>query len=410
MRRTCFPSLLRRFLTMVALVIALMSTVWAQPKFKILATVPGGLFSGLTFDAKGNLYGVTGGGGSDNQGTIFELRPSAHGWNLTTLHSFDGSNGGSPNGGLIFDAAGNFYGTSLGGSGFEDGGLVFEMIRKANGWTFNVLYDFCLQYHCPDGGGPDSGVILDASGNLYGTTGGGGEYDGGTVFELTRGSDGWGHDLLYSFCSESYCRDGQGPIAGLIRHKAGNFYGTTFGGGSYGGGSVFVLQREVGGAWVERVLYSFCSAGFPRCKDGMRPYAGVVIAGSGDLYGTTEQGGGNTCGETTCGTIFKLTPTRSGGWKHTVLYAFPVPSEGSFPTGGVIVDRAGNLYGATVGGGTGGFGVVYKLARQVSGKWKYTVLHEFDGSDGGQPLGGLIFDKKGNLYGTAYNVVFEITP
>jgi uncharacterized repeat protein (TIGR03803 family) len=414
MQRTEFPSFVRQSLTILALTATLIAPAWAQPKFKILATAPGGLFSGLTFDAKGNLYGVTGAGGDDNQGTIFELTPGAHGWALHTLHSFDGQHGGSPNGGLIFDAAGNFYGTALGGPGLQDGGLVYEMMRKANGWTFDVLYDFCLQYHCPDGGTPQSGVILDASGNLYGTTPGGGEYGGGTVFELTSGSDGWGEDLLYSFCSKAYCRDGQAPIAGVIADDAGNFYGTTFRGGAYGGGSVFRLKRAAGGAWSERVLYSFCLAGFPLCKDGQRAYAGVVFDGAGNLYGTTEQGGGNTCGETSCGTVYKLTPTRSGGWRHTVLYAFPNPADGSFPTGGVVVDKAGNLYGATVAGGiggcSGGCGVAYKLARSASGKWTYTVLHKFDGSDGAQPLGGLIFDGKGNLYGTAYSVVFEITP
>ncbi len=264
------------------------------------------------------------------------------------------------------------------------------------------------------GAGPDSGVILDASGNLYGTTGGGGEYDGGTVFELTPGSGVWGENLLYSFCSEASCRDGQTPIAGVIRDKAGNFYGTTFVGGAYGGGTVFKLRRAADGLWKERVLYSFCAAGFPQCKDGVRPYAGVVFDGLGNLYGTTGQGGGNTCGETTCGTIFELVPSPSGGWKHKVLYAFPNPGTGSFPTGGVIIDKAGNLYGATVAGGiggcSGGCGVAYKLAPLADGKWKYTVLHKFDGSDGGQPLGGLVFDGKGDLYGTAYDVVYEITP
>jgi uncharacterized repeat protein (TIGR03803 family) len=401
-------------LTLIAMTLILANGVWAQPKFKILHAVPGGLFGGLTLDAKGNLYGVTGAGGDDNQGTIFELTPGAHGWTLHTLHSFDGQNGGSPNGGLIFDAGGNFYGTALGGPGLQDGGVVYEMMRKTDGWTFNVLYDFCLQYHCPDGGGPQSGVVLDNAGNLYGSTGGGGEYGGGTVFELTPDSGGWEESLLYSFCSKPYCADGQTPIAGLIFDQAGGLYGTTFRGGAYGEGSVFRLKRAPGGAWDERVLYSFCSAGFPLCKDGQRAYAGVVFDGSGDIYGTTEQGGGNTCGETTCGTVYKLTPTRSGGWRHTVLYAFPNPADGSFPTGGVVIDKAGNLYGATVAGGiggcSGGCGVAYKLSPSTGAKWTYNVLHKFDGADGAQPLGGFIFDGKGNLYGTAYSVVFKITP
>ncbi len=409
MLRKRFPSLLFQSLAGLMLTATLITTIWAQPKFKILHTVPGGLFSGLTFDAKGNLYGVTGGGGVHKHGTIFELTPGAHGWNLNTLHTFDGYHGGTPNGGLIFDAAGNFYGTALGGPGLQDGGVVYEMTRKASGWTFNVLYDFCLQYHCPDGGTPQSGVILDASGNLYGTTAGGGEYGYGIVFELTSVSGGWNETILHSF---NYA-DGGSPYAAVIFDKTGDLYGTTFSGGAYGGGSVFTLKPASGGGWNEHVLYSFCPGGFP-CKDGVGPYAGVSLDRSGNLYGTTTQGGGNTCGETHCGTIFKLTRTQNGGWKHTVLYAFPNAGNGSFPTGGVIIDKTGNLYGATVAGGiggcSGGCGVAYKLAPSASGKWTYTVLHSFDGADGAQPLGGLIFDGKGNLYGTAYSVVFEITP
>jgi uncharacterized repeat protein (TIGR03803 family) len=409
MRRTQLSSLLSTFLTLLALAVFLVSRAWAQPKFKILHTVPGGLFTGLTFDEKGNLYGGTGGGGDHNQGTIFELTPGAHGWTLTTLHSFDGSDGGTPNGGLIFDSAGDMYGTAHGGGTGYGGGTAFEMTPGASGgWTFNVLYNFCLQYHCPDGGDP-SALIMDRLDNLYGTALAGGSYGDGIVFELTSGSGGWGETTLHSFNGA----DGYFPYAALIFDKAGNLYGTTFAGGAYGYGSAYRLKRTSGGAWEERVLYSFCSSGFP-CKDGLRAYAGVVFDGSGNLYGTTEQGGGNTCGETHCGTVFKLTPTRSGHWKHTVLYDFPNPGNGSFPTGGVVIDKAGNLYGATVAGGiggcSGGCGVAYKLVPGAGGKWKYTVLHKFDGSDGAQPLGGLILDGKGNLYGTAYSVVFEITP
>jgi uncharacterized repeat protein (TIGR03803 family) len=400
---------LRRSSTILALAVLLMPTAWAKPKFKILHGVPGGLFTGLTFDAKGNLYGGTGGGGDHNDGTIFELTPGADGWTLTTLHSFSGEDGVTPNGGLIFDAAGNLYGTTPeGGAGF-DGGVVFEMSPSLDGWSLHVLYNFCPVYHCPDGSNPHDGVILDRQGNIYGTATAGGSVDEGVAFELTDYSARRNENTLISFDSTS----GIKPIAGLISDQVGNLYGTTIRGGEYGGGTVFELAR-VGESWKERVLYSFCAAGFPSCKDGFGPYAGVVFDASGNLYGTTGQGGGNQCSETTCGTIFKLARIKGGKWKHTVLYAFPTPEDGSFPTGGVVVDKAGNLYGATVAGGiggcSGGCGVAYKLAPVADGKWKYTVLHKFDGSDGGQPLGGLIFDGKGNLYGTAYNVVFEITP
>jgi uncharacterized repeat protein (TIGR03803 family) len=343
MRRTCFPSLLRQSLTMVALAIALMSTAWAQPKFKILATVPGGLFTGLSFDAKGNLYGGTGGGGDHNDGTIFQLTPGAHGWTLTTLHSFDGQDGGTPNGGLIFDATGNLYGTaSTGGTG---GGTAFEMTPGSNGWAFKVLYDFCLQYHCPDGSHP-SALIMDGLGNLYGTATGGGSYDDGIVLRLAGASGNCRETILHSFNGS----DGSYPYDALVFDKVGNSYGTTSRGGSYGEGAVFKLKR-VSGGWKQQVLYSFCSAGFP-CDDGLDAYDGLTFDDSGNLYGTTNQGGSNTCGETHCGTVFKLTPTRAGHWKHTVLYDFPEPENGSNPTSGVIFGKSGNLYG-TAGGGSG---------------------------------------------------------
>jgi uncharacterized repeat protein (TIGR03803 family) len=409
MRRTLFPFFLRQFLTILALAVVLTSTGWAKPKFKILHGVPGGLFGGLTFDSKGNLYGGTSGGGDHNKGTIFQLKPGAHGWTLTTLHSFDGYDGGSPNGGLIFDSAGNLYGTSPSGGAYN-GGNVFEMTPGSGGWTLKDLYDFCHVFHCPDGTGSEAGVIFGSSGVLYGTTSAGGVHSQGTMFKLMPSSGIWNEVVLHNFKDT----DGSSPIATMTVGKDGDFYGTTFYGGAHGGGTVYRLGQAPNSSWKEQLLYNFCSAGFPSCKDGLRPYAGVVFDGSGNLYGTTTQGGGNACGETTCGTIFKLTPLGHGRWKHTVLYDFPNPGNGSFPTGGVIVDKAGSLYGATVAGGIGrcpgGCGVIYKLVPGTDGKWKYTVLHSFHGADGFQPLGGLTLDRRGNLYGTAYSVVFTIAP
>jgi len=207
MRPTRFRCLLGQSAILV-LAIILVSTAWTQPKFKILQTVPGGLFGGLTFDAEGNLYGVTG-GGDDNQGTIFELTPGAHGWTLHTLHSFDGQDGGSPNGGLIFDATGNFYGTALGGPSSQGGGVAYEMVLGSGGWDFTVLYDFCLQYHCPDGGGPGP-LTMDGAGRLFGVAGGG-THDEGVVFELvpTAGGSDWSEQVLYDFQGT---KSGFGPL------------------------------------------------------------------------------------------------------------------------------------------------------------------------------------------------------
>jgi len=384
---------------------------WAKPKYKVLALIPGGLWSGLTFDSEGNLYGATSGGGDYGYGSVFEMTRDSKGqWTVTTLHSFDFRNDGeSPNGGLIFDAAGNLYGTTPNGGAY-DGGTVFELSPGSSGWTFSMLYAFCKQYGCPDGGGPSAGLVQDRNGNLLGT-GAGGLYDLGVVYELTPGSSGWTYSILYNFGSRP--RDGSDPLDMPIFDKAGNLYGTTNGGGAYGGGTVFMLAHTPSDAWKERILYSFCPAGFP-CNDGLAPYAGVILDDRGNLYGTTTQGGYNTCGETHCGTAFKLASRAGGQWVHSILYDFPKPENGSFPTGGVVRDKAGNLYGATVAGGigycSGGCGVAYKLEPRAHRVWKYNVLHRFTGGDGWQPLGGLIFDNKGNLYGTAYSVVYEITP
>jgi uncharacterized repeat protein (TIGR03803 family) len=402
---------LRHSSMILALAAVLTPTVGAQPKFKILHTVPGGLFSGLTFDAKGNLHGVTGAGGDHNQGTIFELTPGAHGWTLKTLHSFNGQDGGSPNGGLIFDAAGNFYGTALGGPGYGGAGLAYEMVRTPSGWRFTILYDFCLQFHCPDGGFPGP-LTMDGAGNLFGLAAGG-AYDGGVAFELMPGTSGgsWTESVLYNFDG---IKTGFGPSGQLIFDAAGNLYGTTVSGGRvssscyFGCGTVFEMSRRSGG-WRHRKLWQFDGA------DGGAPSQGVVFDGSGNLYGTTYAGGrSKACtDDSPCGTIFKLTPEAGGHWKETVLYDFPKAANGSVPSSGVVFDKAGILYGTTAGGGnsscTGGCGVVYRLTPTAGGKWKYTVLHKFTGQDSAHP-DGMVLDSKGNLYGTAYSVVYEITP
>jgi uncharacterized repeat protein (TIGR03803 family) len=403
MLRKRFPILLRQSLAMLVLSATLISTAAAKPKFKILHTVPGGLFGGLTFDAKGNLYGVTGAGGDHNQGTIFELTPGAHGWTLKTLHSFDGKNGGSPNGGLIFDAVGNFYGTALGGRGLQDGGVAYEMVRGSGGWDFTVLYDFCLEYHCPDGGGPGP-LTMDGAGNLFGLAGGG-TYDEGVVFELVAGAGGsdWNEQVLYDFQAT---KTGFDPSGALIFDATGNLYGTTAGTFNSEAGTVFELIKSSGG-WRHRKLWQFDGT------DGAGPSDGVIFDKSGNLYGTTRGGGGSCDGEF-CGVVFKLTRSRRGDWQETVVYGFLEPANGFYPSSGMVFDKVGNLYGTTAQGGGGpcynGCGVVYKLSPSSNGKWKYNVLHSFIGNSGSLPPGNLVLDGQGNLYGTAYGAVYQITP
>lgn len=256
-------------------------------------------------------------------------------------------------------------------------------------------------------------MIIDKGGNLYGTTTAGGEYSSGTAFELTPGSGGWKEALLYSFCGKAYCPDGAAPYAPLIFDPAGHLFGTTASGGKLstlcyvGCGTVFKLQHYVGRGWKERVLYNFHG------YDGQGPLHSLIFDVSGNLYGTAG-GGRNACGGFPCGVVFRLTPTSNGRRKETVLYRFTDEADGWLPSSGLVLDKAGNLYGTTgvggIGGCANGCGVVYRLAPGANGKWQYTVVHRFKGADGGEPGGGVILDGAGNLYGTAYSVVFEITP
>jgi uncharacterized repeat protein (TIGR03803 family) len=369
-----------------------------------------GLWGSLTLDKKGNLYGTTSGGGAHNFGTVFELMPHPGGlWTEAILHSFCSlphcADGSEPFSDVILDERGNLYGTTT----FE----VFEMAPGTIGWTLRVL----------DNNGSRAGLLLDKAGNLYGNIGPG-KYGDGAVTELVRGSNGWTESVLYSFCSKLYCADGATPIAGVTFGKAGNLYGTTeYGGhstychgGAIGCGVVFNLTPSQDGSRGERVLHIFPS----NANDGSLPLGGLILDTSGNLYGTTLQGGGNGCGEGTgCGTVYKLTPTAKG-WKETVLYNFANPKNGAGPSSSLTFDAFGNLWG-TAGGGTGqcngGCGVVFKMTPASDGKWTYSVVHQFTGNDGAYPNASVVFDGKGNLYGTTtlggaggYGVVFEITP
>jgi len=359
------------------------------------------------FDSQGNLYGTTayGGAGYGYYGTVYELSPPASGngpWSETVLHSFCSSDpnctdGAYPWSGVISDSAGNLYGT-VGGGGGENGtgnGMIFEVSPPSGGsgaWTYTVLYAPCPGgvSICADGD-PAGKLILDARGNLYGTTGNGGAnlagcggYGCGTVFELSppaSGGGAWTHTVLYSFCSAPNCADGTDPISGVIFDTRGNLYGTTLTGGSsltscYGGtgcGVVFELKPPSSGSgtWTESTLYTFCSA--TNCADGNFPH-GLVFDSFGNLYGTTQLGGTNSakCAGGSCGTVFELSPPSGGGaWTYNVLYSFcaaedPDCTNGNQTYGGVILDSQGNLYGTGSNGGSSdcagyGCGTVFEL-------------------------------------------------
>jgi uncharacterized repeat protein (TIGR03803 family) len=363
----------------------------------------------LIVDAAGNLYGTTEIGGANRSGTVFELSPPIGNvpWTETDLYTFDGgTDGGAPNGTLIFDDIGNLYGTTVGG-GDEVClcGTVFELSPPAapgGNWTFTTLYSFGGGN---DGAEPRAGVVFDQLGNLFGTTAGGGGAAScsppvvgcGTVFELSPPSasgGAWSEAILYSFTGGN---DGAEPAAPVVFDEAGNLYGTTFCGGVVtcqsldGSGTVFELTNS-GGQWIETVLHDFGTFG-----DGYSPGAGLFLDTSGALVGTTPSGGSHGVG-----TVFGLQPPfKSGGnWIYALLYSFRKSlTDGDSPQGGVISVN-GMLYGTTTGGGENAVGTVFRLARSHGEVWKETGLYSFQGgSDGEAPVAGLLFHD-GALYGT----------
>jgi uncharacterized repeat protein (TIGR03803 family) len=249
----------------------------------------------LTVGATGHLYGTTLGGGTKDNGVVFELTETEGGsWTEKVLHSFNNTDGATPNASLVFDAAGNLYGTTFYGGAYGQG-TVFELISNSGkGWTEKVLHSF----NNTDGANPNASLVFDAPGNLYGTTPMGGAYGQGTVFELTpsTGHD-WTEVVLHNFNSNA--TDGHNPWTALTFDAIGNLYGTTSRGGAYDWGTAFELTRSAGGGWTEQILHTFD----PTAGDGYEPISALTIDNSGHLYGTTYYGG--TYGT---GTVFEITP------------------------------------------------------------------------------------------------------
>jgi uncharacterized repeat protein (TIGR03803 family) len=295
-----------------------------------------------------------------------------------TLYSFTGSDGANPSAGLIADPAGNLYGTTAGG-GASGQGTVFQLDPSGN---LTVLYSFTGG----DGSHPRAVLIADAAGNLYGTTISGGAQDAGTVFQRTPSGT---LNVLYSFTGGS---DGALPWAGMIADAAGNLYGTTYGGGASGQGTVFQLDPS----GTLTVLYSFTGG------NDASPWGGLIADAAGNLYGTTEGGDGP-------GEVFQLTPSGI----LNVLHNF-TGRDGAILHGGLILDAAGNLYGTTHNGGaSAAYGTVFQLTPSGT----LNVLHSFTGGDGAYPEAGLIAEPAGNLYGTTWGggdggqgTVFQLTP
>jgi uncharacterized repeat protein (TIGR03803 family) len=386
----------------------------------------------LIRDAAGNFYGTTANGGQAGWGTVYKVESSGK---QTVLYAFSGgADGATPYGSLAHDAAGNLYGTTyLGGLGFGDAGygVVFKLSPAGQQtvlFTFGAIFD--------DGLSPYSGVVLDSAGNIYGTTSEGGQHRGGVAFKIDPSGN---FTVLHAFGASG---DGFGSDSPLLLDAAGNLYGTTYGGGAHHEGTVFQLDPSgnetllysftggsdgaspftgsltrdpsgtifgatfYGGAAVNGVIFKLDSTGhetvlhnFTGGADGGQPYGGVVLDEAGNLYGTASDGGVTTgvCNhafEPGCGVVFKLDP--SG--QETVLYAFTGGSDGNDPVSGLLLDAAGNVYGTTFFGGSANLGAVYS----VSATGQQRTLFSFPGAVGGNlPLSGVILDQAGNIYGAA---------
>ena len=423
-------------------VLALASVALAQWNEKVLfgfqgfpdGATPAG---GAVFDTTGNLYGATQTGGSEGNGGVFKLSPPAQkggAWTETLLYSFLGNlknDGEWPSGGLVIDGSGNLYGvTAYGGTGgcqllgIPMGcGVVYEISppgEKEGQWTETILHSF---QSGSDGYLPNGNLVLGSAGNLYGATAYGGGYGScnapyyqycGTVFELspptTKGGH-WAEKVLYSFkgvADGKNSGDGANPNGGLVLDKTGSIYGTTnFGGnnlkgqclggaGGTGCGIVFALEppTKKGGRWTEKLVHRFNG------QDGSNSAAGVVFDGNGNLYGTTSAGPQNGFG-----LVFELRKPseRVHYWMETVLCLFNNGSNGAYPIAGLVFDAKGDLYGTATGGDQSPGGNVFQLKppSRKGGSWPLKILHGFLGSpDGAHPTAGLVLDKTGNLYGT----------
>jgi uncharacterized repeat protein (TIGR03803 family) len=320
---------------------------------------------GLIVDKTGAVYGTTvwggisGSGSGTGYGVVFKLTPSGTGYAQSVIHVFQsGTDGANPHAGLMLDEAGALYGTtSSGGVSGCSCGSAFELTPSGTRYLETILHRFG---GAGDGYDPEAGLVADKAGALYGTTVWGGVGAYGTVFKLTPSRTGYSESVLYNF---SNLRRGANPRAGLIVDRMGALYGTTTHGGAYGErgsnygeGTVFRLTPSPKG-YEEHVLHNFS-----RRKDGEDPEAGLIADKTGALYGTTCCFGG----ERAYGTVFKLTPSARDKYSESILFHFTGPKTGEGPYGGLIVDKEGALYGTTSGGGGGcgnsGCGTIFKLA------------------------------------------------
>ena len=389
-------SIMRKILI---LALALAHLAWAAGTLNVMQSFGGSnsregndLYAGVIIDASGNLYGASESGGTYNAGVVYELSPSIGGWTETVLYNFKGGagDGANPHATLMFDSAGNIYGTTVSGglntTKCRGGcGTVF-MLAAASHWQETVLYRFTGG---ADGAVPYPGVVMDPAGNLYGATNEGGAANAGVVYKLSPGGSGWQQTLLHTFQGKP---DGSAPFGTPALDAAGNLYGTTNAGGSHNEGSVYMLALQSDGSFTAQTLHNFSGG-----ADGVNPLAGVVLDPHGNIYGTTGYGG-----SANCGIAFELTPTGSGTWKERLLHTFlGIGAQDGENPNGLTFGAHGNLYGTTLGGGVYNPGTIFELTRTSSGPWQETVLYSFTGGlDGAYPSVGVTLDSAGNIYGT----------
>ncbi len=389
-------------------------------------TYPGGV---LVFDAAGNLYGTTGSGGTRGMGAIFKLSPPSvpgGAWTESVICSFTGdSDGATPVGGLAIDKGGNLYGTTQSFSTGGCCGTAFKLkapTSTGGSWDLRTMHAFVGG--ASDGAYPIAGVVVDNKGTVYGTTelGGSGTASAcanssgcGTVFKVASAGSGFEETILWNFGVSA--SDGVFPESALLRDSLGNLYGTTVAGGNGGTGTLFALSLSKG-IYTETILYSFSTTYSPA---GYLPQGGLVMDSEGSLWGTATLGG---CAENQCGgTVLKLKPpaTVGGSWGFYLIHTFRKGTGGGiYPADiSLLLDHTtGTFYGATGAGGAGDCGVVFRLTKPavVGGQWDFLPLHDFAGADGCYVTSTLLLDGFGNVIGATnrggsnmMGTVFQIT-
>ena len=304
----------------------------------------------LAFDAKGNIYGTTQGGGTNGTGTVYELSPkTGGGWKEKVIYNFSatGADGANPSAGMTIATDGTMYSTTPDG-GASGAGTVFSLKKTSKGWKQTVIQSL---NGSSNGGFPYEGLMMDTAGNLYGAAPAGGASGQGVIYRLSPTKKGWVDTVLYSFTGQN--GDGSGLYwIDLISDASGNIYGATSFGGTNGNGTVWELvYSKTKKNYSEKILHEFGASG---SGDGNNPYGGLVMDSKGNLYGTALNGGSSNLGA-----FYKLTKGKT--WKETVLHSFVGANDGAQPTGNPYIDATGRLYGMAETGGKSNLGIVYRI-------------------------------------------------